>query len=289
MALTNASYYENMRTVAKEAAEKGRGDIETNFSAALSALTGKSQEALAILTQLEGTPEADPSRWVSTSIGVVQKGVQDVVNTLNDLTQRGGFRGTPGEANIIESFANAITPVTTGLYQEAMKYKGNIGLQKAGLTERLGVGQAGIYTGKGTALAGIGENLSSKLTSIGSQEAAEAAAVEAKKQELANALAIAGKLTGQSTTDQLSKLGVTADLGKILGTTTATGGGAGGISGTGGTDYLALLQGAQNAEDLAKKAQWGGDPMKYSSYSSIASGLRGALNRGVSSQISYRI
>lgn len=249
--------YAELRKQVEEQAATGRGDIEKSIEEALASLTTKTQEAMGYVTELEKSNA--PTAWVDTFKGTLDKTAADIVNSIKDLDQRGGLRGSSGLGTILDTYLNSLTPQVAALTQKGMEVKNTLGLQKTGLTERLGVNMAGLQESKGKSLADVGTKSASLTAQIGTQEAAELAAIEAKKLELQNALAIAGKLTSKSTTDVSKNLGVDFDLSKILNQPNASGGTGGTTGGTGGSG---LTQAIAQLEAL-KKMQWTpGTPMQ---------------------------
>lgn len=243
-----------------------RGDIETNFGEALSTLTDAYATLNAQIEEMAASPGASVNAWLQSMGGSIKQGIDDLALYLVDVQQRGGRMGTTGVGEVVNRSLNALMPLTSEAVKNAFGYQERVGLRKLGATEAAGIGKAGLMKEKGTTLAGLSTGEAGELTKISSQQSAQEAALAQQVQELANALklkemeyanqlAIAGKLTAESTTSTLGKLGVTPNLKAILKPGESSDG-MGGIGGSGSSGYtlanaLADLEKSYQVRNLA--------------------------------------
>ena len=262
--MPSASTYASAIQRLEEGGTTGRGDIEREIAAALNSLITKTQEASTIVGDLEKSPIADPTRWVSTARGQIDQSVSGMLDTLIDYGQRTGMRGgSPGVNAIIESTIKSLTPLAGQLTREAMGTGKELGLKRASLAESLGVREADLSTKKADLLTGLGRNIATEVAGVHKQQAADETSIEREKEKARYAMAIAGMLKPDSAKDVLSGYGVDPNMSSIYhsGETynsrtgkweKTTTGGAGGGGTTGGTsafnpaDALKTYNQAQN-------------------------------------------
>ncbi len=288
------SAIENLRKYGDTA----RGDVETNFNKALEDIVSGNREALSIIQELEGGDSTNAAKMVSLVRSPIDNALADVVRSMTDARQRGGYSGSPRVRSMIESTVRTLVPLAGEKVAEALATKERLGLKRAGIYESEGQQKAGINTQKGELLTKVGGDVASQIASIEKQR-------EQAKQDEARRiddlqLGLLQSSKPDSVTEFFSKLGMEPILKNVYaGTPTGSqlsgGGGGGGVGavkgGDGGDIYSqlgsidALLKaGAGGKEggwpsDVWSAAASGDNARAYDTYQSLTATKKNLANQ----------
>lgn len=233
----------------KKYGETARGDVETTFNKALEDIVSSNREALSIIQELEGGDSTNAAKMVSLVRSPIDAALADVVRSMTDARQRGGYSGSPRVRSMIESTVRTLVPLAGEKVAEALATKERLGLKRAGIHESEGQQKAGISTRKGELFADIGGNVATQIASIEKQRE-QAKQDEAKRLDDLR-LGLLQSSSVDSVTDFFSKLGMSPNLQNVY-SGTPTGSQLSGSSGVSGGDSKDIYDQMTSIDALLK-------------------------------------